>query len=183
MYLVVSRGLAREAFIISDRTMKNVLLALAVFCGCATAQTPSAVAIRNAKVVTVSGPVINRGTVVVRKGLIEAVGENVQIPADAMVVEGEGLTVYPGLVDGLSTWGIPGAAGWARGDFRGRPRRPREAAASRRWRRTRHRSQSRLPRGVRRTALRRRVGLRRPTRYSQATGASNRHAAPALRRL
>ena len=90
--------------------MKNVLLALAVFCGCATAQTPSAVAIRNAKVVTVSGPVINRGTVVVRKGLIEAVGENVQIPADAMVVEGEGLTVYPGLVDGLSTWGIPGAA-------------------------------------------------------------------------
>ena len=67
-------------------------------------------AIRNAKIVTVSGPVIGKGTVVVRNGLIEAVGENVAIPADAMLVEGEGLTVYPGLIDALSTWGQPGAA-------------------------------------------------------------------------
>jgi imidazolonepropionase-like amidohydrolase len=51
--------------------------------------------------------VIARGTVVVRNGLIEAVGENVQVPADAILVEGEGLTVYPGLIDGLSTWGQP----------------------------------------------------------------------------
>ncbi len=76
----------------------------------AFAQEPSAVAIRNAKIVTVSGPVIAKGTVVVRKGLIEAVGENVAVPADAMVVEGEGLTVYPGLIDSLSTVGQPGAA-------------------------------------------------------------------------
>ena len=76
----------------------------------ALAQEPSAVAIRNAKIVTVSGPVIAKGTVVVRKGLIEAVGENVAVPADAMVVEGEGLTVYPGLIDSLSTVGQPGAA-------------------------------------------------------------------------
>jgi len=68
------------------------------------------VAVRNARIVTVSGPVIDKGTVVLRHGLIEAVGENVAVPPDAMVVEGEGLTVYPGLVDGLSTWGMPGAA-------------------------------------------------------------------------
>ena len=67
-------------------------------------------AVRNARIVTVSGPVIDKGTVVLRHGLIEAVGENVAVPPDAMVVEGEGLTVYPGLVDGLSTWGMPGAA-------------------------------------------------------------------------
>jgi imidazolonepropionase-like amidohydrolase len=60
--------------------------------------------------VTVSGSVINKGTVVVRNGLIEAVGENVAVPADAMQVEGEGLTVYPGLIDALSTWGQPGGA-------------------------------------------------------------------------
>jgi len=71
---------------------------------------PSTVAIRNAKIVTVSGPVIAKGTVIVRNGLIEAVGENVTVPADAWVVDGEGMTVYPGLIDALSTVGIPGAA-------------------------------------------------------------------------
>lgn len=67
-------------------------------------------AVHNARIVTVSGPVIDKGTVVLRHGLIEAVGANVPVPPDAMVVEGEGLTVYPGLIDGLSTWGMPGAA-------------------------------------------------------------------------
>src|SRR5262245_52674193 len=82
--------------------------------GAATAallgEVPSAIAIRNARVVTVSGPVISKGTVVVRGGLIESVGENVAAPAGTWIISGEGLTVYPGLIDGLSTWGIPEAA-------------------------------------------------------------------------
>src|SRR5450755_4863244 len=90
--------------------MKNLVAALFLCCALVLAQSHPAVAIRNAKIVTVSGPVINKGTVVVRNGLIEAVGENVAVPADAMLVEGEGLTVYPGLIDALSTWGQPGAA-------------------------------------------------------------------------
>ncbi|HUA57950.1 MAG TPA: amidohydrolase family protein, partial [Verrucomicrobiae bacterium] len=53
---------------------------------------------------------IAKGTVVLRNGLIEAVGENVAVPADAWVVDGEGMTVYPGLVDAMSTIGIPGLA-------------------------------------------------------------------------
>jgi len=57
----------------------------------------------------VSGPVIAKGTVVVRDGLIEAVGDSIAVPADAQVIDGEGMTVYPGLVDALSTWGMPGA--------------------------------------------------------------------------
>lgn len=76
-------------------------------------------AIRNAKIVTVSGPVIAKGTVVVRNGLIEAAGENVAVPADAWVVDGEGLTVYPGLIDALSTVGMPGAAPGAAAGGRG----------------------------------------------------------------
>src|SRR5215467_2368 len=89
----------------------NKLVTALLFCGaCAFAQPYPAVAIRNAKIVTVSGPIIAKGTVVVRNGLIEAVGENVSVPADAMVVEGEGLTVYPGLIDSLSTVGQPAAA-------------------------------------------------------------------------
>ncbi len=69
-------------------------------------EAPTAYAIRNAKVVTVSGQVLNRGTVLMRDGLIQDVGENVTVPADAWVIEAEGLTVYPGLIDALSTWGI-----------------------------------------------------------------------------
>ena len=94
--------------------MRKLVIALLLVTAYALAQGPSqgssAVAIRNAKIVTVSGPVIAKGTVVVRNGLIEAVGENVQVPADAWVVDGEGMTVYPGLIDALSTVGIPGAA-------------------------------------------------------------------------
>lgn len=89
--------------------MRNFVIALLVFCGCALAADSGAIAIRNAKIVTVSGSVLNKGTVVVRNGLILDVGENVAIPADAMVIDGEGMTVYPGLVDALSTWGMPSA--------------------------------------------------------------------------
>lgn len=96
------------------------LIAVLVFLGAhALAEVPPVVAIRNAKIVTVSGPVIAKGTVVFRNGLIEAVGENVQVPGDAWVVEGDGLTVYPGLIDGLSTWGTAAAAPAATGGGRG----------------------------------------------------------------
>ena len=60
--------------------MKNLVSALFVCCALALAQSHPAVAIRNAKIVTVSGSVISKGTVVVRNGLIEAVGENVAVP-------------------------------------------------------------------------------------------------------
>lgn len=56
-------------------------------------------AIRGARVVTVSGPVIERGVVVVEKGRITAVGPDVAVPAGAAVVDGSGKTLYPGLVD------------------------------------------------------------------------------------
>ncbi|HEV2860022.1 MAG TPA: amidohydrolase family protein [Pyrinomonadaceae bacterium] len=77
----------------------------------ANAQRPSAgfdtYAITNARVVTVSGPTIERGTVVVRDGLIAAVGAGVAAPPDARAIDGTGLTVYPGLIDASTTLGIP----------------------------------------------------------------------------
>ena len=89
---------------------KLLLLSFLWCCAHALAEAPSTVAIHNAKIVTVSGPVIAKGTVILKNGLIEAVGENVAVPAGAWVVDGEGMTVYPGLIDALSTVGIPGAA-------------------------------------------------------------------------
>ena len=64
-------------------------------------------AITNARIVTVSGPTIERGTVVIRDGLIAAVGSSVTAPADARVIDGNGLTVYPGLIDSNTSLGIP----------------------------------------------------------------------------
>jgi len=65
-----------------------------------------ALAITNARVVTVSGPVIERGTVVVVKGRIAAVGADVVVPAGATVVDGSGKTLYPGLFDALTSIGL-----------------------------------------------------------------------------
>jgi imidazolonepropionase-like amidohydrolase len=64
------------------------------------------VAIRGGRIVTVSGPVIERGTVVIAGGKITAVGPSVEVPAGATVIDATGQTVYPGLIDGLTTLGL-----------------------------------------------------------------------------
>jgi Imidazolonepropionase and related amidohydrolases len=56
-------------------------------------------AIRNARIVTVSGPVIESGTIVIRNGKIEAVGASAAVPAGAQEIDARGLTVYPGMID------------------------------------------------------------------------------------
>ena len=89
--------------------MKRLLCLLAVVWS-AWAEAPTAIAIHNARIIPVSGPAIERGTVVLRNGLIESVGANVNPPADAWIIEADGLTVYPGLIDALSSVGIPDAA-------------------------------------------------------------------------
>ncbi|HRJ19722.1 MAG TPA: amidohydrolase, partial [Bryobacteraceae bacterium] len=71
------------------------------------AETPSLVAIRDARIVTVSGATIEKGTVVIADGLIREIGESVAPPAGAWIIEGAGLTVYPGLIDGFSAWAQP----------------------------------------------------------------------------
>ena len=67
-------------------------------------------AITNARIVTVSGATIERGTVVIRDGLINAVGANVNAPPDARVIDGSGLTIYPGLIDSYTNLALPEAA-------------------------------------------------------------------------
>jgi imidazolonepropionase-like amidohydrolase len=64
-------------------------------------------AITNARIVTVSGPIVERGTVVIRNGLIAAAGANVSAPPDARVIDGAGLTVYPGLIDSYTNLAVP----------------------------------------------------------------------------
>ena len=66
---------------------------------------PGTYAITGARIVPVSGPAIEKGTIVIRDGVIAAVGAAVIAPADARIIDGTGLTVYPGLIDGYGSLG------------------------------------------------------------------------------
>jgi imidazolonepropionase-like amidohydrolase len=63
-------------------------------------------AIVGARIVTVSGPVIENGTIVIQNGKISAVGMNVSIPAGAERIDGKGLSVYPGMIDAGTNMGL-----------------------------------------------------------------------------
>lgn len=56
-------------------------------------------AIVGARVVTVSGAIIENGTVVIQNGKIMAVGAGASIPAGAERIDGKGLSVFPGMID------------------------------------------------------------------------------------
>jgi imidazolonepropionase-like amidohydrolase len=68
---------------------------------------PAAYAITGAKIVTAPGKSIETGTIVVRRGLIEAVGpaKDITVPYDAEIIDGKGLVVYPGFIDLYTTIG------------------------------------------------------------------------------
>jgi imidazolonepropionase-like amidohydrolase len=63
-------------------------------------------AIRNAKIFPVSGPEIASGTVVISGGKIQAVGADVAVPAGAQVIDGTGLSIYPGMMDSGTSLGL-----------------------------------------------------------------------------
>jgi len=65
-----------------------------------------AVAIRNAAIYPVTSAPIANGTIVFANGVITAVGANVSVPAEATVIDGTGLSVYPGLIDSGTTIGL-----------------------------------------------------------------------------
>jgi len=63
------------------------------------AATPRVHAIVGARIVPAPGQVIQRGNIIIRDGVITAVGANVAVPADARIWKGDSLTVYAGLID------------------------------------------------------------------------------------
>ncbi|HEY4838406.1 MAG TPA: hypothetical protein VIH72_07365, partial [Candidatus Acidoferrales bacterium] len=114
-----------------SRGVRRILPALAV-AACAifvfaiystrhvSAEEPPFFAIKGARIVPVSGPPIANGTIVISKGVIQSVGANVSIPPEARVIDGTGLTIYPGLIDagtdvGLGAPVVAAAAAGGRG--------------------------------------------------------------------
>jgi len=84
-------------------------------------------ALTNAKIETVSRGTIPKGTIVIRRGLIEAVGVDVAVPPDARVLDLSGRVVAPGFFDLTSTLGLPAApAGGGGGGGGGGPQGPQQ---------------------------------------------------------
>ena len=92
--IVVFAGLVAAQQIGNPTTQEGVIPPRGVF------------AIRNARIVTVSGADIENGTVVIRDGKIEAVGAAVNVPSGAQTIDGRGLSVYPGMIDAGTNMGL-----------------------------------------------------------------------------
>src|SRR5688500_7737868 len=71
--------------------------------------------IRNACVFTVAVPVIEDGMVLIRDGLIAAVGANSPVPQGAREIDARGLNLYPGMIDAGTTLGLTEVSGGAPG--------------------------------------------------------------------
>jgi len=79
------------------------VVALLAGAGTASGQT---IAITNARIHTMAGPVIERGTVVIRDGYIAAVGAGVEVPAGARIIDAAGKVVTPGFIDSGTQLGL-----------------------------------------------------------------------------
>lgn len=121
------------------KSMKNSLtrFALALFALClsffaiqAQNRLPETFAVTNARIVVGNGTTVERGTVVVRDGLIEAAGASVKIPADARVIDGNGLIVYPGFIDANSSAGLQARPTGGQGGAQGGGNPPQAPAAT-----------------------------------------------------
>lgn len=90
--------------------MRSWLILLAstfALTGIAEAAEQPVYAIVGARLMTVSGATLDSGTIVLRNGLIDAVGPDVAAPPDARTIDGKGWTLTPGLIDAFGGVGLP----------------------------------------------------------------------------
>ena len=66
----------------------------------------STYAITNVNIVQSPGRRIDRGTVVVKNGLIVSVGKSVTLPSEAIIIKADSMFVYAGFIDGLTRAGV-----------------------------------------------------------------------------
>ena len=100
----------------ASRTALQLLITLVLFAlpltagqgvrGAAPPDAPT-YALVNARIVPVSARPIPSGTLVLRDGKIATIGPNVDPPPDAIVMNADGWTLYPGFVDAHSAIGMP----------------------------------------------------------------------------
>jgi imidazolonepropionase-like amidohydrolase len=85
-----------------------LLLSVFVYAQDTPYRLPEVYALRGAKIVSNTAPPIENGVLVVRGGVIAAIGgSETPIPADAEVIDASGHTVYPGFIDAFASVGMP----------------------------------------------------------------------------
>ena len=80
-------------------------------------KTPRVHALTNARIVAAPGQVIDSGTVIIRDGIISAVGRNVSVPEGARIWDLEGHSIYAGFIDPMSDLGVPELPDFVREDY------------------------------------------------------------------
>ena len=65
-----------------------------------------AIAIKGGTVLTMAGKSIPNGVVLIKGEKIQAVGSEVKIPADAVIIEAAGKYIMPGIVDAMTYFGV-----------------------------------------------------------------------------
>ncbi|OGD26756.1 MAG: hypothetical protein A2Y56_00415 [Candidatus Aminicenantes bacterium RBG_13_63_10] len=83
-----------------------VIAVLGPWLAFASGSAEPAVLIRGARIVPVEGPPIEKGDLLLQDGKIAAVGAGIAAPDGARVVDGAGLTAYPGFIDAYSHYGL-----------------------------------------------------------------------------
>ncbi len=63
-------------------------------------------AITNVNINQAPGKKIEMGTILIKDGVIKAVGKNITIPADAWVIKADSMQAYAGFIDGFSRTGV-----------------------------------------------------------------------------
>lgn len=93
-----------------QQTARRIATSLACLAACVTttawAQVPSKIALTGARIITVSGEDIAEGSVLVEDGRITAVGEDLEIPYDAIEYDVSGKVVFPGMIDPHASRGM-----------------------------------------------------------------------------
>jgi imidazolonepropionase-like amidohydrolase len=84
----------------------STILIICVSLCLAQEKIPSVIAIRGANIIPVIGEDIPEGIILIKDGLIEAVGKNIDIPQGAKIINAEGFFAYPGMIDGLCYLGL-----------------------------------------------------------------------------
>src|SRR5438270_14017507 len=68
---------------------------------------PRVHALTNARIIAAPGKTIEKGTVLIRDGIIVEVGSDVNVPAEARVWDLAGKTIYPGFIDAYTHLDLP----------------------------------------------------------------------------
>ena len=94
LVLFTIQAFLSTAFAQSDGSQQNVIGKAGTF------------AVTNAKIVTVSGATIENGTIIIKDGKIAQIGAGISIPKGTEIIDGKGLSVYPGMIDASTTLGL-----------------------------------------------------------------------------